>query len=292
MEDNSEALEVTTGNIARNFMDNWLNIVIIIAALLVIVVVVRIVAGRMRRLVEKNISDEKILIKKRTFTLTSVISNLIVVVAVLVGLLVIADQIGISVTPLLAGAGVAGIVIGFGAQSLIKDLINGIFILLEQWYQVNDIVTIGDTSGVVEKFNLRTTVLRDLEGTLHFIPNGEIMKLSNRTHTWSRALVNVSVHYSENTDRVVEVLEEIFDELMEDKKYRSSILERPTILGDGGISELGDSAVVFTVICKVKPAEQWTIGRQLRKRIKDKFDSVGIEIPYPCTNVYMRNKDL
>lgn len=292
MEDNSEALEVTTGNIARNFMDNWLNIVIILAALLVIIIVVRIIAGRMKRLVEKNISDEKILIKKRTFTLTSVISNLIIVVSVVVGLLVIADQIGISVTPLLAGAGVAGIVIGFGAQSLIKDLINGMFILLEQWYQVNDIVTIGDTSGVVEKFNLRTTVLRDLEGTLHFIPNGEIMKLSNRTHTWSRALVNVSVHYSENTDRVVEVLEEIFDELMKDKKYRSSILERPTILGDGGVSELGDSAVVFTIICKVKPAEQWTIGRQLRKRIKDKFDSVGIEIPYPCTNVYMRNKDL
>lgn len=292
MEGNSEALEATKGSIGRNFMDNWLNIVIVVVVLLVIIIVVRIIAGRMKRLVEKNISDEKILIKKRTFTLTSVISNLVVVVSVVAGLLVIADQVGISVTPLLAGAGVAGIVIGFGAQSLIKDLINGMFILLEQWYQVNDIVTIGDTSGVVERFNLRTTVLRDIEGTLHFIPNGEIIKLSNRTHTWSRALVNVSVHYNENTDRVIEVLEEIFDELMEDKKYRSSILERPAILGDGGVSELGDSAVVFTIICKVKPAEQWTIGRQLRKRIKDKFDSVGIEIPYPCTNVYMRNKDL
>ncbi len=290
MENNTDNLEAATGNIFKNFLDNWLNIAIIIAVLLIVIIVVRIIAGRMRRLVDKKISDEKMVIKKRTYTFTSVVSNLIIVVASVAAILIIADQIGISVTPLLAGAGVAGIVIGFGAQSLIKDLINGTFILLEQWYQINDVITIGDTSGVVERFNLRTTVIRDIEGTLHFIPNGEINRLSNRTHDWSRALVEVGVHYSENTDRVVEVLEEVFSELMNDKKYKKVILERPTILGNGGVSKLGDSSVVFTVICKVKPGEQWTISRQLRKRIKDKFDQVGIEIPYPCTNVYMRNK--
>ncbi|MBA7508621.1 Small-conductance mechanosensitive channel [subsurface metagenome] len=290
MENNTDNLEVATGNIFKNFLDNWLNIVIVIAVLLIVIIVVRIIAGRMRRLVDKKISDEKMVIKKRTYTFTSVVSNLVIVVAAVAAILIIADQIGISVTPLLAGAGVAGIVIGFGAQSLIKDLINGTFILLEQWYQINDIVTIGDTTGTVERFNLRATVIRDIEGTVHFIPNGEINRLSNRTHVWSRALVEVGVHYSENTDRVVEVLEEVFSELMNDKKYKEVILERPTILGNGGVSKLGDSAVVFTVICKVKPAEQWTISRQLRKRIKDKFDKVGIEIPYPCTNIYMRNK--
>ncbi len=292
MEDNTRTLEIATGSIVKNLLDNWLNIIIVIVALLVIILIVKIITKRIRKLVDKNISDEKILIKKRTFTLTSVISNLIIVVSTVIALLIIGDQVGIPVTPLLAGAGVAGIVIGFGAQSLIKDLINGTFILLEQWYQVNDIITVGDTSGTVEKFNLRTTAIRDMEGTLHFIPNGEIAKLSNRTHTWSGAVVNVSVHYNENIDRVVEVLEEVFDELMADKKYRRSILERPAILGDGGVSELGDSAVIFTVICRVKPAEQWTIGRQLRKRIKNKFDLAGIEIPYPCTNVYIRNKDV
>lgn len=290
MENNTDNLEVATGNIFKNFLDNWLNIAIIVAVLLIVIIVVRIIAGRMRRLVDKKISDEKMVIKKRTYTFTSVVSNLIIVVAAVAAILVIADQIGISVTPLLAGAGVAGIVIGFGAQSLIKDLINGIFILLEQWYQINDIVTIGDTTGTVERFNLRTTVIRDIKGTVHFIPNGEINRLSNRTHDWSRALVEVGVHYSENTDRVVEVLEEVFSELMNDKKYKKVILERPTILGNGGVSKLGDSAVVFTMVCKVKPGEQWTISRQLRKRIKDKFDKVGIEIPYPCTNIYMRNK--
>ncbi len=290
MENNTDNLEVATGNIFKNFLDNWLNIVIVIAVLLIVIIVVRIIAGRMRRLVDKKISDEKMVIKKRTYTFTSVVSNLVIVVAAVAAILIIADQIGISVTPLLAGAGVAGIVIGFGAQSLIKDLINGTFILLEQWYQINDIVTIGDTTGTVERFNLRATVIRDIEGTVHFIPNGEINRLSNRTHVWSRALVEVGVHYSENTDRVVEVLEEVFSELMNDKKYKKVILERPTILGNGGVSELGDSAVVFTMVCKVKPGEQWTISRQLRKRIKDKFDKVGIEIPYPCTNIYMRNK--
>jgi len=290
MENDSEAVGITTGDIFKNFIDNWLNIVIVIAVLLVVIILVRIVARRMRRLVERKISDEKIIIKKRTFTFTSVVSNLIVIVSVVAAVLIIADQIGINITPLLAGAGVASVIIGFGAQSLIKDLINGTFILLEQWYQINDVITIGDTSGVVERFNLRTTVIRDLEGTLHFIPNGEIKKLSNRTHTWSRALVNVSVHYKEDLDKVVEVLEEVFDEIIKDDKYRNSILERPTILGDGGVSELGDSAIVLTIICKVKPGEQWTIGRQLRKRIKNKFDKVKIEIPYPCTNVYIRDK--
>lgn len=290
MENNNGALDIAGGDIFQNFLDNWLNIVIVIAVLLAVIIVVIIVARRIRRLVGRRISDDKQIIKKRTFTFISVVSNLIIIISVVAALLIIADQVGISVTPLLAGAGVASIVIGFGAQSLIKDLINGIFILLEQWYQVNDIITIGDTTGTVERFNLRTTVIRDLEGTLHFVPNGEISKLSNRTHTWSRALIQIGVHYKENIDKVIKVLEEVFDGLISDKKYKKSILERPEILGEGGVSELSDSAVVFTIICKVKPGQQWTIARQLRKRIKERFDREGIEIPYPCTNVYMRDK--
>jgi len=290
MENNNGALDIAGGDIFQNFLDNWLNIVIVIAVLLAVSIVVIIVARRIRRLVGRRISDDKQIIKKRTFTFISVVSNLIIIISVVAALLIIADQVGISVTPLLAGAGVASIVIGFGAQSLIKDLINGIFILLEQWYQVNDIITIGDTTGTVERFNLRTTVIRDLEGTLHFVPNGEISKLSNRTHTWSRALIQIGVHYKENIDKVIKVLEEVFDGLISDKKYKKSILERPEILGEGGVSELSDSAVVFTIICKVKPGQQWTIARQLRKRIKERFDMEGIEIPYPCTNVYMRDK--
>ena len=290
MDENTEANEIFTSGMLQNLKDNWINMAIILAVLILIIIIVKIISRRIRKLVEKKISDDRIIIKKRTFTFTSVVSNLIIVIAVVAAALITADEIGINVTPLLAGAGVAGIVIGFGAQSLIKDLINGVFILIEQWFHIGDIVTIGNTSGTVERLNLRTTVIRDIEGTVHYIPNGEITKLSNQTQLWSRAVVEVGVHYSEDTDRVVKVLEDIFEDLVNDKNYKKVILERPVILGDGGISELGDSAVVFKIICKVKPGEQWTIARQMRKRIKDKFDEIGIEIPYPCTNVYMRNE--
>ena len=289
MEESTENGSMISGGFIQNFLDNWIDIVIIIGAFAVLLIIVTIIRRRLRRFFEKKIPEDKMLMRKRTLTFNSVISNLIIVIAFIAAAMIVAEQLGISVTPLLAGAGVAGIVIGFGAQNLIKDLINGVFILFEQWYQVGDIVTVGSITGTVERFNLRTTILRDIEGTVHFIPNGEISMLGNRTQLWSRAVVEVGVHYNEDSDRVTGILEEVFDGIMADKKYKKMIIERPTILGEDGISELGDSAIVFKLICKVKPGEQWTIGRQLRKRIKAKFDEVGIEIPYPCTNVYMRD---
>jgi len=289
MEESTENGSIASGGFIQNFLDNWVDIVIIIGALVVLVIIVSIIRRRLTRFFERKIPEERMLIRKRTLTFNSVIANLVIVVAFIAAALIVAEQLGISVTPLLAGAGVAGIVVGFGAQNLIKDLINGVFILFEQWYQVDDVVTIGSITGVVERFNLRTTIIRDIEGTVHYIPNGEISMLGNRTQLWSRAVVEVGVHYDEDSGKVVEILEEIFDDIMDDKKYKKMILERPKILGDDGISELGDSAIVFKLICKVKPGEQWNISRQLRKRIKDKFDKKGIEIPYPCTNVYMRN---
>ncbi len=290
-ENNTSQAQVIPNDICENFLENWVSILIIIGIVVAAVIIIKIFARRTRRIFEERISDKRMETKKRTYTFTSVVSNLIMVVSIVAGILIIAEQLGISVTPLLAGAGVAGIVIGFGAQSLIKDIINGTFILFEQWFQVNDIVTINSTSGVVEKFNLRTTVLRDLEGIAHYIPNGEISILSNRTHVWARAMVEIGVHYKEKTDRVIEVLEEVFDELIADEQFKDIILERPQILGKGGVDSLGDSAVVFKIICKVVPPNQWDVSRQMRKRIKDKFDEVGIEIPYPCTNVYMRGEN-
>jgi small conductance mechanosensitive channel len=284
-----ENANILSGNLIQNFMNNWLDVVIILGAFIVLVIIVSIIRRRLRRFFEKKIPDERIVVRKRTLTFNSVISNLIIIIAFIAAALIIAGELGISVTPLLAGAGVAGIVIGFGAQSLIKDLINGVFILFEQWYQVGDVITIGETTGAVERLNLRTTVIRDIEGTVHYIPNGEISVLGNRTQLFSQSVVDVGVHYDENTDKVVETLESIFDDIEKDKQYGECIIERPKVLGGGGISELGDSAVMFRIVTKVKAGEQWNIGRQLRKRIKDRFDEAGIEIPYPCNNVYMRN---
>jgi small conductance mechanosensitive channel len=284
-----ESANILSGDLIQNIKENWIDVAIILGAFIVLVVIVSIVRRRLRRFFEKKIPDDKLVIRKRTLTFNSVVSNLVIVVAFIAAALIIAGELGISVTPLLAGAGVAGIVVGFGAQSLIKDLINGVFILFEQWYQVGDVITISGTTGTVERFNLRTTMIRDIEGTVHYIPNGEISTLGNRTQLFSRAVVDVGVHYDENTDKVVEILETIFGDIMKDPEYGKVIIERPKILGGGGVSELGDSAVVFKIICKVKAGEQWNIERQLRKRIKDRFDEVGIEIPYPCNNLYMRN---
>lgn len=278
-------------DILLNLRESGIKIAVVILVLLVLIIIIRLINRKIRFILEKKISDEKIEVKKRSFTFTGVITNLIIVLSVIIALFIIAEELGIKTGPVLASAGVAGIVIGFGAQSLIRDLINGTFILFEQWFQINDIVTIGNTSGVVEKVSLRTTVLRDLEGIVHYIPNGEITTLSNRTQLWARALVEVGVHYKEDTDRVVKTLEKVFDEIMDHEEYKDYIMERPIILGDGGVDDLADSAVMFKIICKVKPPNQWTIARQLRKRIKDRFDKEGIEIPFPCRNVYMRKEN-
>ncbi|MBM3700959.1 MAG: mechanosensitive ion channel family protein [Actinobacteria bacterium] len=290
MTDELSGMNIDSQTIVANLKANWINILIVFVAVVIIIIVISAISRRLRNIIEKKISDEKIEVRKKSFTFNSVLSNLIIVLSVFIGLLVIADQLGISILPIITGAGVLGIILGFGAQSLIKDLINGSFMLFEQWYQVNDIITVGNVSGVVEKFSLRTTVIRDIEGVIHYIPNSEIKVLSNRTQEWARAVVDIGVHYREKTDRVIEVLNSVFEELMKDKKYKKMILEKPEILGDGGVSELADSSVIFKIICKVKPPNQWTIARQLRKRIKDKFDVEGIEIPYPCRNLYTRNK--
>ncbi|MBM3710250.1 MAG: mechanosensitive ion channel family protein [Actinobacteria bacterium] len=280
---------INTQTIVTNFKANWINIAIVVFVIIILLVIIKLVSKRLRIIIERKISEEKIEIKKKTYTFNSVLSNLIVALSIFICVLIIMDQLGVSIIPIITSAGIVGVIFGFGAQNLIKDIINGSFILFEQQFQVNDIVTVGDISGVVERFNLRTTVLRDLQGVLHHIPNSEIKVLSNRTHEWARAIVDVGVHYKESTDKVVGVLEMVFDDFIKDEKYKDYILERPVILGDGGVSSLDDSAVVFKIICKVKPPNQWTIERQLRKRIKDKFDEVGIEIPYPCRNVYMRS---
>jgi small conductance mechanosensitive channel len=288
MDTSSGDISIDTQKIIESFSTNWINIAIVIAAMIAIVLVIYFVSKKLRRVIEKRIGDDKREIRRRTFTLNSVISNLVITLTIFIGVLIILDMLGISITPIIAGAGIIGIVVGLGAQSLIKDLINGSFIIIEQWFQINDVVSVGNITGTVEKISLRTTVLRDLDGVVHFIPNSEIKILSNKTQKWALAVVEIGVHYKENTDRVVQVLDTVFDEMIKDKKYKKYFLEKPTVMGDGGVNELGDSSVIFKIICKVTPDEQWTIERQLRKRIKDKFDEVGIEIPFPCRNLYMR----
>jgi small conductance mechanosensitive channel len=175
--------------------------------------------------------------------------------------------------------------VAFGAQNLIKDYFSGFMVLLEDQYGINDVVRIGSVAGQVEHISLRMTVLRDLEGVVHFVPHGTITTVSNMTHGWSRALFDVSVSYNEDLDYVIRVLMELAHELRKDPAYGPLMLDDPEMLG---VDDLGASAVVIKFFIKTLPQQQWAVKREMLRRIKRRFDEMRIEIPYPHQTVYHR----
>ncbi|HEX7119004.1 MAG TPA: mechanosensitive ion channel family protein [Longimicrobiales bacterium] len=235
------------------------------------------------RRLEREIEEQDPLVKRmreqRARTIASLLNNVAVVVIVAgAALTVLSTVFDIDIAPLLAGLGVFGLAISFGAQSLVKDVITGTFILVEGQFGIGDVVRIGDTSGMVERITLRTTLLRDLEGVLHIVPNGEITRVSNLTKAWSRTVVDIGVAYHEDVDRVIEVLRDVAGGLRADPDWSALILEDPEVLG---IERLAESAVVIRTIVRTLPLKQWDVARELRRRIKNRFDAEGIEIPYP-----------
>ncbi len=197
--------------------------------------------------------------------------------------MMIMQELGVNITPLLTAAGIGGLAIGFGAQNLVRDVITGFFLILEDQIHVGDVVTIDGTSGLVQAVKLRTVVLRDLSGTVHVIPNGAISTLSNMTKEFSYYVMDVGVAYKEDTDHVVDVLREVGEDLEGDQNFSGHILEPLEILG---VNDFGDSAVTIKVRIKTVPLKQWMIGRELRRRIKKAFDARGIEIPFPHMSLY------
>jgi moderate conductance mechanosensitive channel len=222
-------------------------------------------------------------LEKRAATLGGIfrktINTLVWIVAVIMAL----REAGFDIGPILAGAGVAGLAIGFGAQNLVKDVISGIFLLLENQVRVNDVAIINGTGGLVEAINLRTIILRGLDGTVHVFPNGSINTLSNMTHNYSYYLFDIGVAYKEDTDHVAEVVKSIAAEMMQEAKYKSIILEPLEVLG---VDKFADSAVIIKARIKTAPIQQWTVGREMNRRIKKKFDELGIEIPFPHMSLY------
>jgi small conductance mechanosensitive channel len=199
--------------------------------------------------------------------------------------LMIAREFGMDIGPILAGAGIAGLAIGFGAQSLVKDFFSGFFLLIEDQVRVGDVVSIGGQSGLVEKVTLRTTVLRDLSGTLHVIPNGHIDTVSNMTYGWSRALLDIGVSYYEDVDQVFAIMRRVGKELRDDPEFSTLITDDLEILG---LDEFGDSALMIKAFFKTMPLKQWQVAREYRRRLKIAFDAEGIEIPFPHRTVYHR----
>jgi small-conductance mechanosensitive channel len=225
-------------------------------------------------------------IEKRASTLLSIFKGVGRVFIVIIGAMMILDEVGVAVAPILAGFGIAGIAIGFGAQYLIRDLIAGIFIILENQYRVGDVARVADIAGLVEEVTLRKTVLRDLDGIVHHVPNGEIRVASNFTRHFARVNLDISVGYGTDLDQAITVINRVGKELAENENWRKVIKSPPQVLR---VNSLGNSGIDIKILGDVKPMHQWAIMGELRLRLKKAFDAEGIEIPWPHTKVYFGN---
>lgn len=244
--------------------------------------VLRVIRRRVTGMaVEGEVAPDEGLQRKKTLGTVLTAIGLVLIVAI-TGMMVL-HEVGIELAPLLATAGVAGLAIGFGAQTLVKDMISGIFALLEDQYSIGDVVEAAGVSGAVEEVNLRTTILRDIHGVVHVVPNGEIRVLSNKTKGWSRAVLEVGVSYREDPDRVIAVLQDLAEEIYADPTFGALLLEPPTV---PGVEAFADSAITLRMMAKTVPLKQWDLARELRRRIKHRFDAEGIEIPFPQRTVW------
>jgi len=236
-----------------------------------------------RSMAQPKRGESRIGMKKREDTLRSVFMGLGKIVIVVIVAFMILSELNVPIGPILAGFGIAGIAVGFGAQYLIRDLIAGVFILLENQYRVGDVAKIADIAGLVEEVNLRKTVLRDLDGIVHHVPNGEIKVASNYTRHFSRVNLDISVAYGTDLDHAINVINRVGQELAADKDWSERIISAPQVLR---VNKFGDSGIDIKILGDVKPIEQWGVMGELRLRLKKAFDEEGIEIPWPHIKLY------
>jgi moderate conductance mechanosensitive channel len=222
--------------------------------------------------------------RKRVTTLTGLLSTLAIVVVWAIVAVICLDQIGFDVTPILAGAGIIGLAVGFGAQNLVRDVISGFFLVLENQVRVGDVAVVNGTGGLVEAITFRTIVLRDLAGVVHVVPNGAITTLANMTKGWSGYVIDVGVAYKEDTDRVADVMTEVAEDLRKDARFGPMILEPIEVFG---VDDFKESEVTIKARLKTVPIQQWAVGREYRRRLKKAFDARGIEIPFPHRSLYV-----
>jgi small conductance mechanosensitive channel len=261
----------------------FVRVIGIIVGAYVLIRIINLAVIQMERLVAD--ADETTLseAEKRAKTLGKIINSTGYVLVIGVSLMMILSEFGMNIMPIITGAGIAGLAIGFGAQNLVRDIIGGFFLILEDQIRVGDVAQINGIGGGVEAIKLRTTILRDLQGAVHIFPNGEIKQVSNLTKEFSYFVIDVGVAYKENVDEVMDILKAIGNELKDDPEFESVILEPIEVLG---LDQFGDSQVTIKARIKTVPLKQWMVGRELRRRIKKTFDSKGIEIPFPHISVY------
>ncbi|MBN1416185.1 MAG: mechanosensitive ion channel family protein [Bacteroidales bacterium] len=215
---------------------------------------------------------------KRENTLIRIFNGALTIVITTIAVLMILQEGGLEIGPILAGAGIVGLAVGFGGQYLIRDIISGLFIILENQYRMGDVINIDGIGGLVEDISLRMTTLRDLDGTVHHIPHGEIKKVSNLSKKFARVNMNIGISYSSNLEHVIEVINKTGNELANDPLFKDAIIKPPCFLR---VEEFADSAVVVKILGDTRPLKQWEVSGELRKRLKIAFDREGIEIPFP-----------
>ena len=288
----SSELKIFMSEIFKN-ITSWLTasgikVLGILIALIILSQMSRWIVKWLERLVPEKDSLQATEAKKRAQTLGNILRHVLLIVIFFVAILMILGELGIQLGPLLATAGIGALAIGFGAQGLVKDVISGFFIILENQYRIGDAIEVAGVSGLVESVSLRKTVLRDLEGRVHTVPNGEIKVVSNLSKEWSRAVVDIGISYRDDVDHIIDLLGQIGRELAGEEPYQSAILESPQILG---VERFGESQLVIRMIVKTVPLKQWEVGRELRRRIKNRFDEKGIQIPSPHRILFWEEKD-
>jgi len=253
-------------------------LIIILFGMWLTIKVARFIGKRIKAHVEDDDPTRQSEREKRAETLVTISNTIVKIVVIAFGILMIVRELGIDIGPLLAGAGILGLAIGFGSQALVKDVVTGFFILMENQFRVGDVIKAGNHSGLVEKITLRTTILRDLNGTVHVIPNGEVGTVSNMTYIWSRAVIDIGVSYREDIDRVMDIMTQVAKGMKDDPKYGADIIEEPTLLG---VNSFDESSIAIRITFKTTPLFQWAIAREYRRRLKNRFDAEKIEIPFP-----------
>ena len=260
-------------------LSHGLRILIILVGAIILQKIVRKFIRRALRLAmvaDESMSEESRI--RREQTLIRIFTATLRITILLLTILMVLQEINMNIAPILAGAGIVGLALGFGGQYLIRDIITGLFLIMENQYRIGDVVNIDGTGGLVEDVSLRKTTLRDLDGTVHHIPHGEVKKVSNLSKTFARVNLDVGVAYDSNIEKVIEVVNRVGNELAEDPLYREFINKPPQFLR---VNSLGDSSVVVKILGETKPLKQWEIMGELRKRILIAFRNEHIEIPFP-----------
>ncbi len=253
-------------------------LIIAIAAWILNTIVVRIIKKAVRIAVVRDANMTEEAEKKREDTLIRIFTGATRITFILLALLMILKEAGIEIGPILAGAGIAGLALGFGGQYLIKDIITGLFLILENQYRIGDVVKIDGTGGLVQDISLRKTTLRDLDGIVHHIPHGTITLVSNLSKDFARVNLDIGIAYNTNLEKLIEVIDRTGNELAEDPLFKDSIISPPKFLR---VNEFADSAIMVKILGETIPLKQWEIAGEYRKRLKIAFDKEGIEIPFP-----------